>query len=140
MQRFRTLSILAAIAGLLIILQGGLLGCTKDMAEPPEDQGTDSDTTKTSTCDTLDHSFSQDVEPIFSNNCATSGCHASGTGAGGIVLETHSEIESETKNGNVLCAIRHESGCSNMPSGGSQLSQKKIQRIECWAEAGYPND
>lgn len=107
------------------------------MAEAPPSA---MDTTAQESCDTLFNSYSQDVAPIMSSNCATSGCHNSASSSGGIVLENHMQVKDETKNGQLLCAIRHESGCTNMPSGQPQLSDKKIERIECWAKEGYPDN
>ncbi len=128
-----------SITSLLVLALGtqALMNrCTKDVAEPRLNKSQ----TDTSQCDTLYKSFSQDVEPIFSGNCATSGCHNSSSSAFGIVLETHSQIKDETKNGKVICAIEHESGCSNMPKSAPQLSEEKIRLIRCWAKKGYPND
>jgi len=125
---------------LFLIFQSG---CTKDKADPrPEllnDNSGDSSNNK-SACDTLFNSFSQDIEPIFAQECATSGCHDQSSQTSGIVLETHSQIKSETKNGQVLCTIRHEATCTDMPYQDAQLSRDRIDAIECWADAGYPND
>ncbi len=118
-------------------------GCTKDKADPPPHLLNDNNgngATNKNACDTLFNSFSQDIEPIFAQECATSGCHDQSSQIAGIVLETHAQIRSETKNGQVLCAIRHEASCTNMPYQEAQLSQDKIKAIECWADAGYPND
>lgn len=117
--------------------------CTKDKAEPPEGTNNgDEEEMKvdSSTCDSIYNGFSADIAPIFSGNCATSGCHDNGTGANGIVLESHAQIEDEVKNGNVLCAIEHETGCNPMPNGQPQLDQDTIEAIKCWKDAGFPND
>lgn len=121
---------------LLTIIIGSLLltYCTSDEAEPA---GENEDS---KVCDTLKPSFEQEVKPIFTNNCAQAGCHGNGSSRQGYSLEDHSGIKDGVANGKVLCSIKHESGCSNMPQGGGQLSQEKIQLVECWAENGAPKN
>lgn len=125
----------------LVLGQVFWTACTKDVADPQFEQEDNADSSSTvKQCDTLFSSFSQDVKPIFAQQCATSNCHSSSTQAFGIVLEDHSQIKSETKKGKALCTIRHESGCTNMPYQGSKISQKKIDAIDCWVKAGYPDN
>ncbi len=119
--------------------------CTSDKAFKPEeksDSPNDSNAGDSlmSTCDTLQPSFQQAIKPIFTNNCALSGCHDENTGKSGYVLEKYNGIKEGVQNGKVLCSIKHESDCYNMPQGSDQLSQTKIQRIECWSENGAPNN
>lgn len=127
-----------------LALLGGSIGCEKDKAEPPPGMnGGNSNKMDSSACDSLFSSFSQDVQPIFTGSCAEATCHTSNNTAPpeGIVLETYSQIRDEVMNGNVMCAIRHEVACENMPDDMSeQLPQEEIEAIQCWIDAGYPND
>lgn len=126
-------SLIASLTSFIAALQLLSNGCSKDLAEAPVED-------RKEECDTLYEGFAQNIDPIISSNCATSGCHDSNSPPNGIALETHAQIKDETKNGKLLCSIRHESGCSNMPSGQPQLDAEKIRLIECWKEKDYPND
>lgn len=113
---------------LLIIFTVGFLAlcsCRKDKVEsvtPVEDN-----------CDST-VSFVNDVKPILSINCSTSGCHDENTASGGYRFVTYDQIEAETKM--ILRVMRHESGVSPMPKDGAKLSDSTIQTIECWKQQG----
>jgi hypothetical protein len=78
------------------------------------------------------------VEPVISTSCAKSGCHGNGSSQGGVSLETYEQVSDEAKNGKLLCAIKHESGCTNMPQGSDQLPDSTIQMIDCWVDNDTP--
>ncbi len=120
----------------LTLISGSLLltYCSSDEAEPSDKDD------NSNICDTLEPSFEQEVKPIFINNCAQAGCHGNGSSREGYSLEEHTGIKDGVQNGTVLCAIKHESGCSDMPQGGSKLSDEKIQAIECWRKNGAPDN
>ncbi|MGM0479902.1 MAG: hypothetical protein ACQERC_11830 [Bacteroidota bacterium] len=99
--------------------------CRKDKVEsltPVEDE-----------CDTT-ISFVNEVQPILSINCSTSGCHDENTASAGYRFVTYDQIEAETAM--ILKVMRHESGVSPMPQGGQKLSDSTIQKIECWKQQG----
>lgn len=125
-----------------LILAFGLMSqCTNDKAlQPPEKSTSENDSTEIKTCDTLKPSFQQTIKPIFTNNCAQSGCHDQGTATAGYSLETYERIKDGLQNGQVLCSIKHGGSCSNMPRGSDKLSSEKIRKIECWTENGAPNN
>jgi hypothetical protein len=84
-------------------------------------------------------SFSTELLPeIFDISCNTSGCHDSGTGAAGYVLETHEQIST---NANVILdVLQHNLGFVPMPYGGEKLADSLIQKMDCWIEQGQLNN
>ncbi len=110
--------------------------CTQDKAFPPSPPA---DTTSTqSLCDTVGLSYDKEVEPVMSKNCAISGCHSSSSSAGGVSLETYKQVKQEATTGDLLCTIKHNTGCTNMPRGGDQLPDSTIQMIDCWVKNDTP--
>ncbi|MFB6307311.1 MAG: hypothetical protein ABEH43_10055 [Flavobacteriales bacterium] len=98
------------------------------------------DTTQQTACDTLLTNYSSDIDPIFENNCATSGCHTQASLAGGFALKTHSEQTDAVNNQPVLCSIKHNTGCSPMPQVESKMADTLIKKIECWVDDGMPDN
>jgi|GEM_PF-1260843 len=76
-----------------------------------------------------DVSFTMDVNPIITANCATSSCH---NGNRRPTLNSYSTISANAPS--ILNAIN-----SNMPPGG-HLSTDQIRLITCWVNAGAPNN
>jgi hypothetical protein len=123
--------ILSAFATIFLVI--GLTGCYKDIISPGQDPNGPPQ----------DVSFSGDLVPLFTNNCALSGCH-DGTahdpvltadkayGAlvnGGFVntvVPTNSIIYGEVKSG-------------DMPPTGA-LKSSDIQKILDWIRNGAPNN
>ena len=94
-------------------------------------------------CDTSGTiSFSQQVKPIITINCTTTGgaaasCH--GTNAtNGIPLVSHSDI-SNSASDNLMDAIRQINGASPMPVSG-KLDNCKIATIQKWIDEGKLNN
>lgn len=115
--------------GLLFIL---LLGsCTKDRAEEVV-------VLNPSVCDSVQVSYSADIQPVIQLNCSVSGCHDGGTVAGGYNFSTHSEVSSNIST--ILCAIRHRPGCSPMPKFAAKLADSTIQDFDCWDIQGRLNN
>lgn len=111
--------------------------CSRDERGGP---AMDRSSTDPKACDTVDVSFSADIQPGLQGSCAYSGCHDAGTQANGIVLETHDQITDVVENEPFLCAIKHRDGCSNMPVNAPQLPKSAIQEIECWIDEGMPEN
>lgn len=111
-----------------------LLGCKKDKAnflvcDTCED------------CGTVDHKFQDHILPIFTGNCAFSGCHDDATASAGYAWTSYENIAQVDRLQNILSAIRWESGTTNMPFGfPNPLPDSTIHKIECWVNAGFPND
>ncbi len=93
-----------------------------------------------SNCDTSSVTYSGFVKTTMESFCYV--CHSTTAGPsnGGVVLEGYNEIKVYVDNGELLGAIKHESGFSAMPQGGSKLSDCTIRKIEAWVAAGAPNN
>lgn len=95
-------------------------------------------------CDTSGTiSFSQKVQPILTTFCGTtggaaSGCHGS-TSSSNIPLVTHLDVSSAASD-NLMDAIRHENGASEMPKGGGKLDNCRIATIQKWIDEGKLNN
>lgn len=111
-----------AFWGILIILYSA---CTYDNAEElygkPE-------------CTPESVSFSNDIMPLISANCAISGCHI-----GGQQLPTLENYDQITQNAQ---AIKTNTGNGTMPPAGSgkSLTLEQINLIACWVDSGSPNN
>ncbi len=105
-----------------------LFACTEDNKN---DLGQD--------CDIDTVSYASDIQPIFTNSCAFSGCHKGSVPASGINLENHAEA-SKVSGSLLLASIKHESGASPMPKSSSKLPACSIEKIEIWVEDGKPNN
>jgi mono/diheme cytochrome c family protein len=78
--------------------------------------------------------YEQDAKGIFDANCATAGCHASGSPVGS--LANYADAKAMAENGRILGAIKHESGFSPMPKGQAKMSDEDIASIEQWIVDG----
>lgn len=96
------------------------------------------DDEKVGECTTLQVTYNKDVAPIFNQNCATSECHSAAQAAAGFVLDDYINSRLAAMGGRLIGSIKHQSGFSAMPKGGSKLNNEDIQIINCWVEAGMP--
>lgn len=79
-------------------------------------------------------SFSDRIEPIINTNCAIPGCHA--PGGQQPTLETYEQISSNADK----IRNRTSNGTMPPPTSGIRLSQKDIDDIACWVDAGTPEN
>jgi hypothetical protein len=100
--------------------------------------------------------FNTQIQPIFDNNCALSGCHASGSASGGMVLDagqSYANLVNVTSS-EVAPAKRVAPGNSaasyiikkltltspgfgeRMPLGGDPLPDDEINLIRTWIDEG----
>ena len=116
-----------------VLTFGFMVSCTKDVAEAPAPPA------PVNTCDTP--SFANDILPIFTNNCSFSGCHAS-PGASGYTFENHAQISNTANHDIILKALRQQPGAAPMPypPGSAAVNDSLIQKIDCWIQAGAPNN
>lgn len=89
-------------------------------------------------CDTANVSFKDDIHPIFKTSCEN--CHGGSNPSGSRSMENYSEIRDAVENSEVLPRIKHVPGYAPMPPSGIKLDQCRINKIEAWARAGYPNN
>ena len=95
-------------------------------------------------CDTSGTiSFSQQVNPIITTFCGSTGgsassCHGASSSSG-IPLVTYLDISSSASD-NLMDAIRHINGASPMPDGGGKLDNCRIATIQKWIDEGKMNN
>ncbi len=105
------------------ILQGA-----KDLECDPDASG----------CDTVNVSFSADVQPVIQSNCQ--GCHSGSFPSGGIDLSNYTNIANTANTGQLYGAIAHLPGFSPMPQNQPQLSACTIKQIKAWIDEGALNN
>lgn len=84
-------------------------------------------------CTTISSKFSTDVMPIVTSTCATPSCHNS-TGVGGIVLQTYDQVKANTDRIRQRVLVD-----KTMPPNGA-LNSSELNIIQCWINAGTPNN
>jgi uncharacterized membrane protein len=85
-------------------------------------------------CSTVDSKFSTAINPLMQSKCSYSGCHDAGTAAAGVVLENHTQVAASAGRINQRCIIE-----KTMPPG-TPLSSNEIFALQCWINAGTPNN
>ncbi len=101
-------------------------------------QGAKDNSCIASGCDTANVAYSTHIKPLIQTNCQ--GCHSGTVPGGGINLVTYSGVQAVALNGKLLGSIRHLTGYSPMPKGGSTLSDCDIRKVSIWINAGSPNN
>jgi hypothetical protein len=98
--------------------------------------------TSSATCDTASVKYATVVKPLIDAQCATSGCHNASTASAGANLSTYTTTKSYITNAKdfFVGSIKHTSGFSAMPKGGSKMATCDIAKIESWITAGMPNN
>jgi len=89
-------------------------------------------------CDTTAYTYSGQIAPIISQNCIS--CHNTTNASGNVNLDDYQNVAMWAANGELLCAINHENGCSPMPKNGAQLNICDRTVFELWVADGYPNN
>jgi cytochrome c5 len=90
----------------------------------------------TSTCDTVNVTYSATIAPIMNNYCTS--CHSGSLPSGGITLTNYQGVQAIAANGQLLKAV-NGNGVPKMPPSGS-LPPCKITQIEIWINHGMPNN
>lgn len=99
------------------------MACTKEKTPPEPDN-----------CDGISFGYSATIAPIFSNQCAISGCHSSPGDDGGFSLNGLDEIRSAVDAGRPVVEVVD---AGDMPPSGP-LDALDVDRIQCWVAAGMP--
>lgn len=89
-----------------------------------------------STCDTLNMTYTKDIQSIITVNC--SGCHT-GNVATGVNLGTYAGLRTRADNGRLLDRITTTDPNRLMPKGGPRLPECEISKIKAWINRGAPN-
>jgi hypothetical protein len=125
---------------LIFILLAFATGCTKG---------------KNNTCQScsVPVSFSMDIIPIFTTNCAITGspCHASGSNSGGLGLDSAVAYAQSTDpvkgfviagkpSSSILYTQLPAGAVNHMPLNRKQLDDCDIQKIYCWINQGAVNN
>ncbi|MEM9024265.1 MAG: cytochrome c [Bacteroidota bacterium] len=87
-------------------------------------------------CDTIQASFSNDVNPIIQSRCAIPGCHVGGTTANGVYL-TYDGVFEKVSNGSLINRVVVQ---RTMPPSGPALTDEEIRTFRCWIESGGPDN
>lgn len=85
-----------------------------------------STTTTTATCDGTSSTYNSNMKAIVDANCTSSGCHPT--------YNSYQGIKSILENGQFTS---HVLTSKDMPRN-STLSSDQLNKIKCWADAGYP--
>lgn len=116
----------------ILFLIGTFCACTNDTTTEPT----------VIDCDAIDEvSFKNDVQPIMETSCSyNSNCH--GDGSFTVVLNTYDQIkphlESERFKERVL--VNNDMPPSYSTEGPTELTVMQLGLIDCWLEAGFPNN
>ena len=83
-------------------------------------------------------SYSQQIQPLLNQSCATSYCH--GGGSNGYDLSNHASVSANASI--ILSVIKHESGFVPMPypPGSPKLPDSVINHFQCWFDQGMLNN
>ncbi|MFZ9847337.1 MAG: c-type cytochrome domain-containing protein [Flavobacteriales bacterium] len=98
-------------------------------------------------CKTSDSlSFSNDIQPIFNDHCATSGCHNTSSKEGGLDLSAGKSYAELSKSGSgyintskPTSSVLYSEMRSDMPPSG-KLDDCTLEKIEKWMEQGAKNN
>ncbi len=88
-------------------------------------------------CDTVAVNYTQTVQPLLDAQCVS--CHQAGNSSGNVLLDSYASAKQYAENGRLMGSVKHESGYSSMPPGGS-LSDCDIAKLEAWVAAGSPEN
>ncbi|MDT7828639.1 hypothetical protein RQM65_08180 [Pricia sp. S334] len=81
-------------------------------------------------------SYEANIKQIIGNNCL--GCHSAPPVNGApFALTTYDQVRNSTENGNLLAAIKRQTGESAAMPPAGRLPQSTIDLIEQWADEGF---
>lgn len=85
-------------------------------------------------CYTENMSYTNDIVPIFENNCYS--CHNSDDMTADIDLGSFSTVQSLATSGTLIGVVSHADGYSPMPLNNGKLSDCEISKIQAWIDQG----
>jgi hypothetical protein len=83
-------------------------------------------------------SYATDIAPILQTNCYV--CHSEAANNGNVTLEGHANVINYVNSGQLMGAIKHQSGFSAMPQNSTPLGSCEISKIEQWIVQGAQNN
>jgi len=89
-------------------------------------------------CNTGNMSYATNITPILQTNCYV--CHSEAANNGNVTLEGYANVMQYVNSGQLLGAIKHQSGFSPMPQNTTPLSTCDINKIEQWMVQGAKNN
>src|SRR6056300_1429058 len=118
-----------------------LSACTHDPINPDPNRGPD----PSHSCHPDTVYFVNEVLPLFTANCASSGCHGDSNPADGLSLTTYDGIMDEVKSGNPnnseVYEVLFETGNDQMPPPpAAPLDSLSIWKIYTWIAQGALNN
>lgn len=119
----------------LVIIAISLNACYYDKADSIYPDVT------TTTCDTVNVTYSSQVVSIINSNC--NNCHAAALAnsiGGGINLGTYAAMKPYITNGSLLNSILQNGKAAPMPKNASKLSSCNILVIQTWINKGALNN
>lgn len=119
------LLVTVCIAGIVLYLAG----CSKQSADK---------LSGSSTCDTLQVSYSTQVVDILQNNCYA--CHSGATPPTGIRLDTYANLKVFVNNGFFVDAVTQNGIVTPMPYGQPRLPVCEVNTLVAWVNQGAPNN
>ncbi len=102
--------------------------CTKEVTDT-------TDTSAISFCDTI--TYGTHITDFLNTHCTT--CHVAG-GSGPGDFTNYSEIKSELDQGDLEEKVFDPNTGSPMPPPGGGLTTEEKDRLQCWIDAGGPNN
>ena len=89
-------------------------------------------------CDTLMVQYTLNILPIIDQHCFP--CHSLETAFANVVVEPYNGLKNYVDNGELLCVLNHQSGCSPMPKNAAKLTDCELAKIEKWIDDGAQNN
>jgi hypothetical protein len=91
-------------------------------------------------CNTVDVSYAEFIQPLSDAQCAFSGCHIGASPAAGLDLSSYAGLKQIADDGKFVDRINAVNGLPLMPQGGPKLPSCDISKITAWVQAGAPNN
>lgn len=122
--------------GLLIVVMG--YGCNSDQLDEPK---------PAEDCINYDATYDGEIKTIVDLNCAHSGCHISGGDAPGD-FTTYNGMSSYMNDGGIresVIVLRNDPENGMPPNwdtndGPRDLTEEEFKIMQCWINAGYPEN
>jgi hypothetical protein len=89
-------------------------------------------------CDTIEVTYSKSIVPILTTNCIV--CHSTAVHEGNVILDTYEGASTVALNGMLWGGVNWENGFVPMPKGKSKLPDCDLAKIRIWIKQGAPNN